>query len=93
MSTLPKTSAVLLMTGHTLTLLFNGQPVAGCVPDKRSIANLKGYIAARRGEIEFSNDNMISFPWLRDLMAERCNCGSGAAVGQCSCRFDGERGL
>lgn len=60
--------AVLLMTGHSLTLLIDGDAVAGGRPNKRSVANLKRYIAARRGTIRFSEDNMNTFPWLRDLI-------------------------
>lgn len=63
-----KRNAVLLMTGHTLTLLINNEPVAGCTATKRSVANLKKYITVRKGTLNFTEDNMKTFPWLRELV-------------------------
>jgi hypothetical protein len=62
-------NATLLMTGHTLTLLIDGQPVAGCVATKRSVDALKNYIRVRKDTLTFTDDNVTLFPWLREVMA------------------------
>lgn len=62
-----KRNALLLLTGHSLTLLIENNVVAGG-RNRKSVNALKRYITARKGTLTFTEDNVRTFPWLRDVI-------------------------
>lgn len=56
------------MTGHTLTLLVANNPVLSSGANKRDLEIFKRFIMVNRMRLEFTEDNMITFPWLRDIV-------------------------
>jgi len=64
------------MTGHSLTLLVGNEPVnflladygAGRPGPKRQVALLKDYIRRRRDTLQFTPNNIKTFPWLREVL-------------------------